>query len=119
MDIIEIVGWAAFFYIMWQLLKSWIFVQNLRRRINEALDEQEAVAAIEKQILALRFEHVEENGHQVVLAYGKDNQFLGQGLTESETETKLQKQYPTHRLVVVNETAIIQRILDPLDPKSI
>lgn len=119
MDFIEFLGWVVFFYIAWQLLKSWIFVQQLRQRVEDALDEAEAVRAAEKQVLALRFEHVEENGHKVVLAYGKNNRFLGQGLTETEIEMHLQNRYPKHKLIIVNEKATIQRVLDPVDVKSI
>jgi hypothetical protein len=75
MDIVEFIGYICFFFLMWQLLKSWIFVQGLKHRIAEAVEEEIAVKEAEKQVLALRFEHVEENGHQVVLAYGKNNRF--------------------------------------------
>ena len=119
MDLIEILGWTIFFYLMWQLLSAWIFVQKLKHRVEDALIEEEAVQAIEKQVLALRFEHVEENGYKVVLAYGKNNKFLGQGLTEEEVEQNLQKYYPKHKIVIVNEKATITKVLNPLDAKSI
>ena len=76
MDIMEFIGWICFFYLGWQLLKSWIFVQDLKQRIAEAVDEDLAVQAAAQHVLALKFEHVEENGHQVVLAYGKNNKFF-------------------------------------------
>ena len=114
MDIVEIVGWACFFYLSWQLLKSWIFVQGLKHRIAEAVEEEIAVKEAEKQVLAMRFEHVEENGHSVVLAYGKNNRFLGQGLSEEDAANKIQVYYPTHKIVIVNEKATITKILDPV-----
>lgn len=116
---IEILGWAVFFYMMWQLLKSWIFVQDLKQRIAEAVDEETAVQETERHVLALRFEHVEENEHKVVLAYGKNNKFLGQGLTEEEAAKNIQVYYPRHKIVIVNEKATITKILDPLDAKSV
>ena len=119
MDIVEFVGWICFFYLGWQLLKSWIFVQDLKQRIAEAVDQDLAVQAAEQHVLALKFEHVEENGHQVVLAYGKNNKFLGQGLTEEEAANNIQVYYPHHKIVIVNEKATITKILDPLDAKSI
>lgn len=119
MDFIEFLGWIAFLYITWQLLKSWIFVQQLRWRVEDALNDEEAIQAVEKQVLALKFEHVEENGHSIVLAYGKNNLFLGQGLTETEVENNLQKCYPGHKILIVNEKATITKVLDPLDTKSI
>jgi hypothetical protein len=119
MDIVEIIGWACFFYLAWQLLKSWMFVQGLKQRIAEAVEEEVAVREAEQQVLALRFEYVEENGHKVVLAYGKNNKFLGQGLTEEAAANNIQVYYPRHKIIIVNEKATITKILDPLDAKSI
>jgi hypothetical protein len=119
MNFIEFLGWVCFFYLGWQLLKSWIFVQGLKQRIAEAVEEDIAVQEAERQVLALRFEHVEENEYQVVLAYGKNNQFLGQGSTEDDAAKNIQIYYPTHQIVIVNEKATITKILDPLDAKSI
>jgi len=119
MDFIEFLGWIVFFYITWQLLKSWLFVQQLKQRVENALGEAEAVQAVEKEIIALKFEHVEENGHSVVLAYGKNNRFLGQGLTEDDATKNIQIYYPHHKIVIVNEKATITKILDPLDAKSV
>jgi hypothetical protein len=119
MDIVEIIGWACFFYLGWQLLKSWIFVQDLKHRIAEAVEDQVALQEAEKQVLAMRFEHVEENGHKVVLAYGKNNRFLGQGLTEEDAAKTIQVYYPRHKILIVNEKATITKVLDPLDVKSV
>jgi hypothetical protein len=114
MNLMEFIGWIVFFYLMWQLLKSWIFVQNLKHRIAEAVDQEVALKEAEQQVLALRFERVEENGHAVVLAYGKNNRFLGQGLTEDDVTKNLQVHYPRHKIVVVDEKAAITKILDPV-----
>jgi hypothetical protein len=114
MNLMEFIGWIVFFYLMWQLLKSWIFVQNLKHRIAEAVDQEVALKEAEQQVLALRFERVEENGHAVVLAYGKNNRFLGQGLTEDDVTKNLQIYYPQHKIVVVDEKAAITKILDPV-----
>jgi len=119
MDIVEIIGYICFFFLMWQLLKSWIFVQGLKHRIAEAVEEEIAVKEAEKQVLALRFEHVEENGHSVVLAYGKNNRFLGQGVTEEDAAKNIQVYFPRHKIVIVNEKATITKILDPIDIKSV
>lgn len=119
MEFIEFLGWVVLFYLTWQLLKSWLFVQQLRHRISDAVAEAELVEEIEKQVIALRFEHVEENGHHVVLAYGKNNKFLGQGINETEVENNLQKYYPKHKLIIVNEKANIQKILDPIQTSNV
>lgn len=119
MSFVEFIGWVCFFYLGWQMLKSWIFVQGLKHRIAEALEEDIAVQEAERHVLALRFEHVQENGHQVVLAYGKNNRFLGQGSTEEDAAKNIQLYYPGHKILIVNEKATITKILDPLDAKSI
>ena len=114
MSFVEFLGYLVFFYLMWQLFKSWIFVQNLKHRIAEAVDEELAVQSAEQHVLALRFEHVEENGHAVVLAYGKNNKFLGQGLSEDDVTKNIQMHYPKHKIVVVNDKAVITKIHDPV-----
>jgi hypothetical protein len=114
MDLMEFIGWVCFFYLGWQLLKSWIFVQGLKHRIAETVEEEIAVKEAERQVLALRFELVEENGHQVVLAYGKNNRFLGQGLNEDDATKNIQLYYPKHKIVIVNEKSTITKILDPI-----
>jgi hypothetical protein len=119
MNFLDIIGWAVFFYLLWQLLGSWFFVQQLRHRINDAVEEAEILREAEKSVLALKFEHVKENGHQVVLAYGKNNKFLGQGLTEEDAAKNIQLSYPKHRILIVNEKATITKVLDPLDIKSV
>ena len=116
---LEIIGWVCFFYLGWQLLKSWIFVQQLKHRINDAVEEAELVKEVERAVLALRFEHIQENGHNVVLAYGKNNKFLGQGSTEDEAAKNIQLYYPKHKILIVNEKATITKVLEPLDAKSV
>jgi hypothetical protein len=119
MNFLDILGWAVFFYLMWQLLGSWFIVQQLRHKINDAAEEAELLKEAEKQVLALRFEHVEQNGNQVVLAYGKNNKFLGQGLSEDDAAKNIQLYYPKHQILIVNEKATITKIIDPLDIKSV
>jgi hypothetical protein len=114
MDLMEFIGWVCFFYLGWQLLKSWIFVQGLKHRLAEAVEEEIAVQKAEQQVLALRFEHVDENGHHVVLAYGKNNRFLGQGLTEEDAAKNIQVYYPRHKIVIVNEKSTVTKILEPI-----
>ena len=114
----EFIGWVVFFYLMWQLLKSWFFVQQLKHRIQDAAEEAVLIEEAEKAILALRFEHVEENGHSVVLAYGKNNKFLGQGITEDEAAKNIQLCYPRHKILIINDKATITKILDPIQASN-
>jgi hypothetical protein len=48
------------------------------------------------------------------LAYGKNNKFLGQGVTQDEAEKNIQVYYPHHKIVIVNEKSTITKILDPI-----
>jgi len=114
MNFLDIIGWAVLFYLMWQLLGSWFIVQQLRHKINDAVEEAEFLKEAERSVLALRFEHVEQNEHKVVLAYGKNNKFLGQGLTEDDATKNIQFYYPRHKILIVNDKATITKILDPL-----
>ena len=118
MNFLDILGWAVFFYLMWQLLGSWYFVQQLKHRVNDAVEEAELIREAERSVLALRFEHVEENGHHVVLAYGKNNKFLGQGLTEDDAAKNIQIHYPRHKILIVNDKATITKVLDPLQTSN-
>lgn len=118
MNFLDILGWAVFFYLMWQLLGSWYFVQQLKHRVNDAVEEAELIREAERSILALRFEHVEENGHYVVLAYGKNNKFIGQGLTEDDAAKNIQIHYPRHKILIVNDKATITKVLDPLQTSN-
>jgi hypothetical protein len=118
MDLMEFIGWVVFFHLMWQLLKSWFFVQQLKHRIQDAAEEAVLIEEAEKAILALRFEHVEENGHSVVLAYGKNNKFLGQGITEDEAAKNIQLCYPRHKILIINDKATITKILDPIQASN-
>lgn len=118
MDLLNILGWALFFYLLWQLLGSWFFVQQLKHKINDAVEEAELIKEAERSVLALRFEHVEENGHHVVLAYGKNNKFLGQGTNEDEAAKNIQIFYPRHKILIVNDKATITKVLDPLQTSN-
>lgn len=118
MNFLDILGWAVFFYLMWQLLGSWFIVQQLRHKINDAVEEAEILKEAEKHVMALRLEHIEENGHRVVLAYGKNNKFLGQGISEEDVAKNIQLYYPKHQILIVNDKATITKILDPLQTSN-
>jgi len=114
MSFLDILGYAVFFFLLWKLLESWHLMHQLKHRINDAIEEAEAMKKIEKRVMALRFEHIEENGHKVVLAYGKNHRFLGQGATEEDAMNRIQLYYPRHKILIVNDDSAITKILDPL-----
>lgn len=120
MDLIEFLGWVAFFYIAWQLLKSWIFVQGLKHRLAEAVEDELVLRQTEKQVGIVQFDHVEQGPHSVVLVYEhKTNQFLGQANTQEEAEAMLQNRYPTKGFVIVNEKATVKGTINAVDVKSV
>jgi hypothetical protein len=120
MDIVEIVGWACFCYLGWQLLKSWIFVQGLKHRIAEAVDAEIIKQENEQQIGVVQFEHIEQGSYSAVLVYEhQTNQFLGQADTKEQAETMLQNRYPKKNFVIVNEKATVKGTINAIDAKSI
>jgi hypothetical protein len=120
MDIVEIVGWACFFYLAWQLLKSWIFVQGLKHRLAEAVEAEIIKQETEQQIGVVQFEHIEQDSYSVVLVYEhQTNRFLGQADTKEQAEAMLQNRYPKKNFVVVNEKATVKGTINAIDAKSV
>lgn len=120
MDIIEFLGWMAFFYIVWQLLKSWIFVQNLKQQIRGAIDEEIAAEHTKQQINIIQFEHVEQGSYKTVLVYEHEtNRFLGQAETQAAAESMLQNRYPKKNFVIVNNKATVKGTINTVDTKPI
>jgi hypothetical protein len=120
MNLMEFIGWIVFFYLMWQLLKSWIFVQQLKHRIQDAAEEEIIKQETEQQIGVVQFEQVEQGSYSVVLVYEhKTNRFLGQADTKEQAESMLQNRYPKKNFVVVNEKATVKGTINAIDAKSI
>lgn len=120
MNLMEFLGWIILFYLVWQLLKSWIFVQQLRHRIKDAIDQEVATERTKQQVGVVQFDHVEQGPYTTVLVYEhKTNQFLGQADTQEEAEAMLQTRYPTKGFVVVNEKATVNGTIEAVDAKSI
>lgn len=120
MDFIEILGWACLFYLGWQLLKSWIFVQGLKHRIAEAVDAELEKQETAQKIGVVQFEHVEQGSYSVVLVYEHEtNRFLGQADTQEAAESMLQNRYPKKSFVVVNEKATVKGTINAVDAKSV
>ncbi len=120
MDIIEILGWAVFFYMMWQLLSAWVAIQRIKDAVNTAVDEELARQEIAQRVTVIRLEHVEQGPYSVFLAIEKETgKFLGQGNTESEAKEMLQKRYPKKKLVIVDEKDAIKATIQPVDVKPV
>jgi hypothetical protein len=81
-------------YILYQLLRAWFIVNEIKTSVNEA------VAIIEEQskFRMVSFERIEQNGHSVVLCYDVDNNFIAQGATKEEVIELAQQRYPNQNL---------------------
>lgn len=120
MDILEIVGWAVFFYLMWQLVSAWIAMQHIKNVVNTVVEQQLAREETAKQATVVRFEHVEQGPYSVVLAVEKEtSKFLGQGNNDSEVKQMLQNRYPRKCFVIVDEKDAIKATIQPVDAKPI
>lgn len=109
MDLFETLGYVVFFYLIWQLLKSWIFVQGLKHRIAEAVDAELEKQETAQKVGVVQFEHVEQGPYSVVLVYEHEtNRFLGQADTREAAESMLRNRYPKRSFVVVNEKATVK-----------
>lgn len=103
MDILEILGWAVFFYLMWQLFYAWIAMQRIKHAVNNAIIESMAQQQLAEKETVIVLEHVKQGPYSVVLAVEKETgQFLGQGNTDAETQDMLQKRYPKKKFVIVD-----------------
>ena len=119
MDILEILGWAVFFYLMFQLVSAWVAMQHIKGVVNEVVEQQLAREEIAKQVTVVRFEHVEQGPYSVILALEKETgKFLGQGNCETEAREMLQNRYPRKRFVIVDEKDTIKATIQPVDAKS-
>lgn len=102
MNILELIGWFVFGFLMYQLIAAWVAMQQIKHLVRDALDEKASVATA-KRSLSIRFEPVEQGMHSVVLVYDIDsNRFLGQANTYSEAKEMLVERYPNIDFVVVS-----------------
>lgn len=116
MDIIEIIGWAVFFYLMFQLFSAWITVQHIKHAVNDAVDEELARQEIARKVTVIRLEQVDQGTYSVFLAVEKETgKFLGQGNSETEAKELLQNRYPKKRFVIVDEKDAIKATIQPVD----
>ncbi len=120
MDLFEIVGWAVFFYLFWQLFYAWVAMQRLKDAVDDAIVEEIARQQLAKKETVVRLEHVEQGPYSVVLAVEKETgRFLGQGNTESEAREMLQNRYPRKRFVIVDDQDAIKATIQPVDAKPV
>ena len=120
MDILEIAGWAVFFYLMWQLVSAWIAMQHIKEVINAAVEEQLAKEEHAQHSTTVRFESVEQGPYFAVLVIDQTTgKFLGQGSTEAEAREMLQHRYPRRRFVIVDDKDVVKSTIQPVDAKPV
>ena len=96
-------------YLLYQLILAWFILQKIKRAAKEISDKNERHAIAKElvdQIKVVRYEHITQSGHSVVLAYEiKDNKFLGQAGTQSELEAILKEKFPQSGIILVDSAA--------------
>jgi hypothetical protein len=105
----DILIYALGVYVLYQLIRAWLIVNEIKSSVNDA------VAIIEEQskYRMLQFEQVEQNGHNVVLCYDNENNFVAQGATKEEVIELARQRYPNQNLAT-HKTEELQWI----NPKS-
>jgi hypothetical protein len=81
-------------YLAYQILKAWFVVREFNSQVNEAIE----VIREKEKYKMLMFEQVEQNGHNVVLCYDIDNNFVAQGATKEEVIELAKQRYPNQNL---------------------
>jgi hypothetical protein len=117
---IELLGYIVLACIMHRLISAWVTLQEIKSAVNQSVERKMIDAAVDRQVLVVRTELVEQGEHTVVLAYNHNtNKFLGQDSTREQVETLIKQKYPKMNIIVVNEKATIQSVNAAVDVKSI
>lgn len=104
MDLLELVGWFVFGFLLYQLIVAWVAMQQIKHLVRDVLEERATAAASNRHSLSIRFEPVEQGPHSVVLVYAAEtNKFLGQANTYNEAKEMLLKRYPNIDFLVVSD----------------
>lgn len=81
-------------YFIYSLIKTWVAIRDLKESINDAVEIIEEQA----QYKMLVFERVEQNGHNVILCFDSNNNFIAQGSTKEEVIEQAKQRYPKQNL---------------------
>lgn len=85
---------------MYQLITAWFWYRQFKAAVEDATDDM-IVKELAAKVKMVRLEKVEQNGASVILVYDADNNFITQGLSESEAEILLKQKWPAHTIVAV------------------
>jgi hypothetical protein len=83
------VGW-----LIYRMIVSWLALKELEKNVDYAVE----LLAEKEKYKMLMFEQVEQNGHNVVLCYDINNNFVAQGATKEEVIDLARQRYPNQNL---------------------
>jgi hypothetical protein len=81
-------------YVLYQLLKAWLIVHEIKSSVAETV----SILEEQSKYRMVLFELVEQNGHSVVLCYDNENNFIAQGATKEEVIELAKQRYPNQNL---------------------
>jgi hypothetical protein len=117
---IELLGYFVLGWLLYVLISAWVTLQNIKGAVNEVVERKMINAAVDRQILIVRMEPVEQGEFNIVLAYNHStDKFLGQAATQEQAEDMVKSKYPNMNIIVVNEKATIESVNSPVDAKSV
>jgi hypothetical protein len=92
--LLDILLYGLVGYFIYSLLRTWLAIKDLNNSIKDAVEIIEEQARYKMLV----FEHVEQNGHNVILCFDSDNNFISQGATKEEVIEQAKQRYPKQNL---------------------
>jgi replicative DNA helicase len=92
--LVDAVVYALFAYALYQIIRAWLIVREIKSSVNDAV----AIIKEQSKFRMVSFEQVEQNGHNVILCYDNENNFVAQGATKEEVIELARQRYPTQNL---------------------
>jgi hypothetical protein len=116
---IELLGYVVLGWLIYRLVSAWVTLQEIKHAVGEAVERNMIDTAVDRQVLVVRMEPVQQGEHTVVLAYNHNsNKFLGQDVTQDQVEAMIKQKYPNMNIIVVNEKATVKAVHE-VDTKPI
>jgi|688.fasta_scaffold104757_6 cytidylate kinase len=81
----ELLGYAITIWFLYRVVTVWLTVHNIKSSTAESIEQHHKMVV---------FEQVEQNGHNVVLCYDVDNNFVAQADTKEQVIALAQQRYP-------------------------
>jgi hypothetical protein len=117
---IELLGYFVLGWLIYVLVSAWVTLQNIKGAVNDVVERKMIDAAVDKHVLIVRMEPVEQGEFNVVLAYNHNtNKFLGQAATQEQVEDMVKSKHPNMNIIVVSEKATIESVNSAVDVKSV